>query len=96
MRFQQKTQHNSSWNKKVVHDVMEGAYEPAKNKKINSNTKVEFEKYEKYEKMPPKLLGKEIEKLEKAMLKYAKNLEFEKAAALRDEISEIKQRIFKK
>jgi len=42
----------------------------------------------------PKALGKLLDKLEKEMLESARNLEFEEAAALRDEIEEIRTQRF--
>ena len=42
----------------------------------------------------PKALGKLLEKLEKEMLESARNLEFEEAAALRDEIEDIRAQRF--
>jgi len=47
-----------------------------------------------YETMSEKALAKEIKRLEKQMLEFAKNLEFEKAAAARDELFHIKERAF--
>ena len=39
----------------------------------------------------PKALGKFLDQLENQMLEHAKNLEFEEAARLRDEIREIRE-----
>ena len=39
-------------------------------------------------------LAKEVVKLEKQMLDFAKNLEFEQAAKTRDKLHEIKSRLF--
>jgi len=47
-----------------------------------------------YETMSEKALAKEIKRLEKEMLECAKNLEFEKAAAARDELFRLKERAF--
>lgn len=48
----------------------------------------------KYDDMPEKDLAKEIKRLEKQMLEAAKNLEFEKAAHLRDQFAHLKQQVF--
>ncbi len=48
----------------------------------------------KYDDMPEKDLAKEIKRLEKQMLEAAKNLEFEKAARLRDQLAHLKQQVF--
>ena len=44
--------------------------------------------------MSEKDLAREIKRLEKAMLEHARNLEFEKAARLRDQLSELKRKAF--
>ncbi|HJS36770.1 MAG TPA: excinuclease ABC subunit UvrB [Burkholderiales bacterium] len=47
-----------------------------------------------YEAMSEKQLARELRRLEKEMTGYARNLEFEKAAALRDRLAELKKRVF--
>jgi excinuclease ABC subunit B len=47
-----------------------------------------------YEAMSEKELGRAIKRLEKQMYDYAKNLDFEKAAATRDELSRLRQHAF--
>lgn len=44
--------------------------------------------------MSEKQVGKEIKRLEKQMLDHAKNLEFEKAAAVRDQLAKLKSQVF--
>ena len=44
--------------------------------------------------MTPAALSRKLAELEKKMTEHAKNLEFEDAAAVRDEIAEIKQLAF--
>jgi excinuclease ABC subunit B len=48
----------------------------------------------KYEAMSEKALAKEIKRLEKSMQDHAKNLEFEAAAAARDELFRLKKIVF--
>jgi excinuclease ABC subunit B len=48
----------------------------------------------RYEHMGEKDLVRELKKLEKDMLEAAKNLEFERAANLRDELKKLKERLF--
>jgi excinuclease ABC subunit B len=48
----------------------------------------------KYLAMSEKQVAKEIARLEKEMLKAAKNLEFERAAELRDELKKLREAIF--
>jgi excinuclease ABC subunit B len=44
--------------------------------------------------LTPAALARKIDQLEAQMLEHAKNLEFEEAAQLRDQLSEIKQAAF--
>ncbi|TXH27223.1 MAG: excinuclease ABC subunit UvrB [Elusimicrobia bacterium] len=48
----------------------------------------------KYEAMGEKQLAREVKRLEKEMLEYARNLEFEKAAAARDELFRLREAAF--
>jgi excinuclease ABC subunit B len=48
----------------------------------------------RYEAMGEKQVAREIRRLEKEMVAHARNLEFEKAAALRDRLAELKKRVF--
>jgi len=47
-----------------------------------------------YDAMDEKTVAREIKRLEKLMLECAKNLEFEKAAAARDELFRLRERVF--
>ena len=44
--------------------------------------------------MSEKDLGKRIKRLEKQMLEHAKNLEFEKAARVRDQLAHLREQAF--
>jgi excinuclease ABC subunit B len=44
--------------------------------------------------MSEKQLAKEMQRLEKEMLGHAQNLEFEKAARVRDQLAQLKNRAF--
>ena len=48
----------------------------------------------RYEAMSEKQTAKELHRLEKAMVACARNLEFEKAAMLRDQLAALKKRVF--
>jgi len=48
----------------------------------------------KYESMSEKQVSKEIKRLEKLMIDHAKNLEFEKAAQVRDQLHILKEQLF--
>ena len=45
-------------------------------------------------KLDQKSVSKELARLEKKMLEYARNLEFEKAAKTRDELNQFKEKVF--
>jgi excinuclease ABC subunit B len=76
---------------KAVHDIMEGAYSTEKDK--IEKLQIEDE-YLQYLKMPPNKLARKLEQLEKKMYQHAKNLEFEEAANLRDQIHKIREEVF--
>ena len=71
---------------KPVTDIMEGARVEAPAPKERRGGKPR-----KPEELRPEALVKEIKKLEAEMLRKARNLEFEDAARLRDEIEQLKQ-----
>ena len=77
--------------KKKVNDIMEGAYGgQIRGKRF---AKVAEEKAS-YQALTPVEASRKIKQLEKKMLEHAKNLEFEEAAALRDEIAKVKDEAF--
>jgi len=71
---------------KQVADVMEAAYPSPQ-----SGRRKAAEKRPRYETMSPAELIKQAVKLEKQMLKHARELEFEEAARLRDEIQALRE-----
>ena len=75
---------------KRIKDIIDGVYDAAA---INRELKVAQEAA-KYEAMSEKALAREIKRLEKAMQEHAKNLEFEQAAAARDELFRVKKLAF--
>jgi len=48
----------------------------------------------RYEAMSEKQIAREIKALEKKMLAHARNLEFEEAAKARDQLAELKKKVF--
>jgi len=74
--------------KKAVTDIMEGAYRDTK-PSSKKWLKVAEDSSE-YTGQPPELLMKKIKQLEDRMYKHARDLEFEEAANLRDEIQRIR------
>ena len=75
---------------KVIKDMIDGVYSP---QEAREELQVAQETA-KYESMSEKQISKEIKRLEKAMLDHAKNLEFEKAAQVRDQLHHLKQQLF--
>ena len=75
---------------KRIKDIIDGVYDP----KAAKEAAQEGKETAKVEAMSEKQIAKQIQKLEKQMLDCAKNLEFEKAAQIRDELSRLKQRVF--
>src|SRR6202142_319951 len=71
---------------KAVGDAMEGARSVQQREALEAN--------ENYAFMPPEQAVKRIKKLETEMMKLARNLEFEQAARLRDEIHQLRQIAF--
>ena len=81
--------------KKGIGDIMEGARSvKGKNKsrrKLDKVKNIDFEPIENFN--DPIKLKKEITRLEDQMYKYAKNLEFEEAAAYRDRVENLKLKL---
>ena len=75
---------------KIIKDMIDGVYSPQEAREIREVA----QEAAKYEAMSEKQISKEIKKLEKAMLDHAKNLEFEKAAQVRDQLHVLKQQLF--
>jgi excinuclease ABC subunit B len=75
---------------KLVKDMIEGARE-------FGDARLELkaaQEHARYESMSEKQLAREIQRLEKQMLEYARNLEFEKAAEARDRLTELRRSVF--
>ena len=101
-RRERQTAHNKAHNitprgvQKSVQDIMEGARRmPTRGK---SKAEKVAESQENYiadiAKLSPAALARKLKQMEAKMIEHAKNLEFEDAAALRDQVTEIKQRAF--
>ncbi|MCQ9328803.1 excinuclease ABC subunit UvrB [Pelistega suis] len=73
--------------KKAVKELIDGVLSPAAQEdKQEDNVEVLLS--------DEKAMAKELKRLEKQMLDHAKNLEFEQAAAVRDKLNKLKQRLF--
>ena len=75
--------------RKAVTDILEGAYSDNRNQ-ARRYARVAEEK-SGYMELPPDLLMKKIKQLEQQMYQHARDLEFEQAAEIRDEIARIKE-----
>jgi excinuclease ABC subunit B len=81
---------------RAVHDVMQGvrAAEEAEAQVQREQEELQVaEEAAPYLVMPPHKLARELKKLEQKMFKHAHSLEFEEAAAVRDQIHAIKERV---
>lgn len=70
--------------KKAIHDIMEGAHN--ENATADRRYLKVAEQQAPYERLSPAQMAKKINQLEANMLEHAKNLEFEEAAHVRDEL----------
>ncbi len=78
---------------KRVRDLIDGVYSEKAGREAE---KLELERVQraKVEDMSEKDIAKEIKRLEKLMLEHARNLEFEKAARVRDQLHLLKEQAF--
>lgn len=80
--------------RKRIADVMEGAYGNAKRNDKNGKANKIAEQGADYRTMSPAQAVKTLKQLEEKMFALAKNLEFEKAAAIRDELAKVRAQVF--
>lgn len=76
--------------KKHIRELIDGVYSQQDAREELSAA----QEHAKYEAMSEKQVSKEIKRLEKLMLGHAKNLEFEKAAQMRDQLRILKEQLF--
>ncbi|GLS14263.1 UvrABC system protein B [Hydrogenophaga electricum] len=77
---------------KRVKDLIDGVYSEKSGKEAE-RLATEAAAREQAEAMSEKDLAREIKRLEKLMMEHARNLEFEKAAAVRDQLHQLKARV---
>src|SRR5215472_12314176 len=75
---------------KRIKDIIDGVYDVDEERKQLKAAQAQA----KYEAMPEKDLERELKRIEREMLDAAKNLEFEKAAELRDRLYQLKEKLF--
>lgn len=74
---------------KRIKDIIEGTYEPdAARKELKA-----AQSQAKYQAMSEREVGREIKRLEKEMLQAARNLEFERAGDLRDQLKKLRESV---
>jgi excinuclease ABC subunit B len=71
---------------KRIKDLIDGVYDAAQMQLAQEEAR--------YETMSEKQIAREIKALEKKMLEHARNLEFEDAAKARDQLTELKKKVF--
>ena len=74
---------------KRIKDMIEGAYDADEARETRKAAQEEA----RYDSLSEKQLDQKIRKLEKEMLEAARNLEFERAASLRDELKTLRDRL---
>jgi excinuclease ABC subunit B len=89
-----------AWNQKMgitpvgvtkrIKDIIDGVYDIDEQRKQLKAAQA----HAKYQAMPEKDLEKELKRIEKEMLDAARNLEFERAAELRDRLYQLKEKLF--
>ncbi|HQD83715.1 MAG TPA: helicase-related protein, partial [Quisquiliibacterium sp.] len=75
---------------KQVREMIDGVFDPQQSRQELQAAQQQA----KYEVMSEKNAAREIKRLEKLMLESARNLEFEKAAKLRDQLAVLKEQVF--
>lgn len=79
---------------KRIKDIIDGVYEIAANDSTPAQRLLAAQKSADYAAMSEKELARTIKRLEKTMQEQAQNLEFEQAAATRDELFRLRQLAF--
>ena len=75
---------------KQVREMIDGVYDVSQEKETLKAAR----QAAKYEVLGEKSASRELKRLEKVMQEHARNLEFEKAAQVRDQLAQLKERLF--
>jgi excinuclease ABC subunit B len=78
---------------KRIKEMIDGVYDQ-KTERIQQAQRRVAQELANYEALNEKQLAKEIKRLEKVMLEHAKNLEFEQAARVRDQLAQLRKTVF--
>ena len=75
---------------KQVKEMIDGVFDATQSRQEVKAARAQAQ----YETMSEKNIAREIKRLEKQMMEHARNLEFEKAAQVRDQLAGLKQQVF--
>lgn len=78
---------------KRIKEMIDGVYDQ-KTERTQQSQRRAAQELAHYEALSEKQLAKEIKRLEKAMMEHAKNLEFEQAARVRDQLAQLRKTVF--
>jgi len=78
---------------KQVRDLIDGVYSEKAGREAERLEQEALQRA-KVEEMSEKDMAREVKRLEKQMLEHARNLEFEKAARIRDQLAELREQAF--
>jgi excinuclease ABC subunit B len=78
---------------KQVRDLIDGVYSDKAGQEA-LRLEQEAQRHAELDEMSEKDIAREIKRLEKRMLEHARNLEFEQAARVRDELAHLKDKVF--
>jgi excinuclease ABC subunit B len=78
---------------KKIRDLIDGVVDPQASEALLANAAAASDLASAGERSPTDL-ARELTRLEKAMHEHARNLEFEKAAQLRDQLARLKEEVF--
>ena len=76
-----------------MRDLIDGVYSEKAGKEAERLERDAMQRAQ-VEDMSEKDISREIKRLEKLMMEHARNLEFEKAARVRDQLSQLKAQVF--
>jgi excinuclease ABC subunit B len=78
---------------KRIKDLIDGVYSEKAGKEAD-RLEAESAQRSSFENMSEREVAREIKRLEKLMLEHARNLEFERAASVRDQLAQLKAQVF--
>jgi excinuclease ABC subunit B len=78
---------------KRIKDLIDGVYSEKAGKEAE-RLEAESAQRSSFENMSEREVAREIKRLEKLMLEHARNLEFERAASVRDQLAQLKAQVF--